>query len=395
MIDLANILENSLRETNAHFATNFFLLSIIIIFTTSIFLLKQGKAEGFTDCTPSLITSLGILGTFVGIVIGLLDFNQNDMDKSMELLLNGLKIAFISSLFGMLMSIIYKITSAFFKRKSPPRATRATIEDLLKSIESINKNSSKNKSELLTMFSLFSDNLWDNMEKSSKNISEFATKQIIDALDNVVMNFNDNLKEEFGENFKKFNDSIKTIIDLELERSSRLENLINLESEHSSRIEEMIRWNKKYYKGIELIDKSISNIDDKLKNIPKILGELDFVFSTSENQINKLSEQLSVFDDVREGAEKSLSRTLSVFDKNLKDLLKNEISSINELFATLEDSISISIDKTATKQTEIFDRSHNILIHSNTVFHANYKELMRDVKKLMRDVKSKSNHSYL
>ncbi len=45
--------------------------------------------------------ALGILGTFIGIIIGLLNFNTESIDTSIPVLLGGLKTAFITSIVGM------------------------------------------------------------------------------------------------------------------------------------------------------------------------------------------------------------------------------------------------------------------------------------------------------
>ena len=42
----------------------------------------------------SIIMSAGVLGTFVGIFIGLQDFNVNEIENSVPFLLEGLKTAF-------------------------------------------------------------------------------------------------------------------------------------------------------------------------------------------------------------------------------------------------------------------------------------------------------------
>lgn len=55
---------------------------------------------------PSMVSTLGVLGTFLGITIGLLHFNTDDLDTSIPLLLSGLKTAFLTSLLGMLGSLI-------------------------------------------------------------------------------------------------------------------------------------------------------------------------------------------------------------------------------------------------------------------------------------------------
>ena len=54
---------------------------------------------------PNLLSTLGVLGTFLGITIGLIGFDPADLDNSIPILLDGLKTAFWTSLTGMLCSI--------------------------------------------------------------------------------------------------------------------------------------------------------------------------------------------------------------------------------------------------------------------------------------------------
>ena len=57
---------------------------------------------------PTILSSLGILGTFMGIAIGLYAFDVNNIDKSVPTLLEGLKLAFVSSIAGIIFTIIKK-----------------------------------------------------------------------------------------------------------------------------------------------------------------------------------------------------------------------------------------------------------------------------------------------
>mgnify|MGYP003548768949 FL=1 len=55
---------------------------------------KQGNLvlkRRWIEQIPSLVSTLGVLGTFFGITIGLLDFNSNDLQASIPKLLDGLK----------------------------------------------------------------------------------------------------------------------------------------------------------------------------------------------------------------------------------------------------------------------------------------------------------------
>ena len=57
----------------------------------------------------SIIMSAGVLGTFVGIFIGLQDFNVNEIENSVPFLLEGLKTAFYTSILGMSLAILLAI----------------------------------------------------------------------------------------------------------------------------------------------------------------------------------------------------------------------------------------------------------------------------------------------
>ena len=62
------------------------------------------------EMAPDIFTSLGILGTFVGLVWGLKNFeptNYEAMTTSVASLVDGIKVAFLTSIYGIAMSIVY------------------------------------------------------------------------------------------------------------------------------------------------------------------------------------------------------------------------------------------------------------------------------------------------
>jgi hypothetical protein len=59
------------------------------------------------DSIPGVFTSLGVLGTFSGILFGLLGFDASDLDKYIPILLGGMKTAFITSVVGLLCSLVF------------------------------------------------------------------------------------------------------------------------------------------------------------------------------------------------------------------------------------------------------------------------------------------------
>lgn len=62
------------------------------------------------DMIPDILTSLGILGTFVGLVLGLQGFNPTSyeaMSSSVESLIDGIKVAFVTSIYGLSLSLAF------------------------------------------------------------------------------------------------------------------------------------------------------------------------------------------------------------------------------------------------------------------------------------------------
>jgi hypothetical protein len=84
---------------------------------------------------PNLLVSLGILGTFVGIVIGLLGFDPADIDQSIPSLLGGLKTAFFTSLFGMGLSISFQVIAKVVDIGRPARRSSDLGTALLEATE--------------------------------------------------------------------------------------------------------------------------------------------------------------------------------------------------------------------------------------------------------------------
>lgn len=73
-------------------------------------LLNKVGNTAFNDFLSSVMTGLGILGTFVGLAIGLQSFrtdNAEAMTNSIAPLIEGIKVAFYTSIFGVLLSLVY------------------------------------------------------------------------------------------------------------------------------------------------------------------------------------------------------------------------------------------------------------------------------------------------
>ncbi len=102
------------------------------------------------DTIPNVFTTIGVLGTFVGIYFGLRDFDVSNITQSIPLLLEGLKTAFTTSIWGISLSLVFgkisQVVLSFAEQQLPPNPTdeiavlRAINETLNESRQEINLN---------------------------------------------------------------------------------------------------------------------------------------------------------------------------------------------------------------------------------------------------------------
>lgn len=69
------------------------------------------------SAAPGLFTALGIVGTFVGLIFGFLRVNPAEASTSVGPLLGGMVVAFINSLLGVVLSIIWTASSRAWRHK--------------------------------------------------------------------------------------------------------------------------------------------------------------------------------------------------------------------------------------------------------------------------------------
>lgn len=102
------------------------------------------------DTIPNVFTTIGVLGTFVGIYFGLRNFDVNNITESIPNLLEGLKTAFTTSIFGISLSLIFgKISQVVLRsaeQKQPPKPTGelAALQEIIENLSESRKESKEN-----------------------------------------------------------------------------------------------------------------------------------------------------------------------------------------------------------------------------------------------------------
>jgi hypothetical protein len=121
----------------AHLTTVFVYLAVAFCLFAVIEVARGGH-QRYVQFAPTLLTTLGILGTFVGITIGLANFsveNRAAIDESIPRLLAGLKMAFITSIVGMALALLTRFLATFLYRTGDATPAAVGPEEILKVLQ--------------------------------------------------------------------------------------------------------------------------------------------------------------------------------------------------------------------------------------------------------------------
>ena len=406
----------------------------------------------FTAYTPTLLTSVGILGTFLGIILGLLEFDPNEIDRSISTLLEGLKTAFITSLVGMFLSIAYKIgvTTGF---KIPVQSEMTSEEDitslelyevLKKQAESTelvrqaiagdedsslvsliklqrsdaNDHHKQNKEQAIKVeqiltdiaqvsneqkdhavlisaslstisevvnqqkeeFITFQDRLWRNLQEFADMLSKSATEQVIEALKQVIQDFNNNLVESFGENFKQLNEAVIK--------------LVEWQENYKVQLGEM---EKQYAQGVEAITKtetSVSNISEEAKVIPSTMSELKHVMEINQHQISELDRHLGAFEEMKNKAVEAVPEIKEQIEKAIagakqaNDQLAKGILESGQEFQKIILEGAIDLKDNVSQATGALSDSATVTANSSEKIKEQFSEVISEINNNLRNLVS-------
>ena len=221
-------------------------------------------------------------------------------------------------------------------------ATYSDTFNKLNSLEEINTNIFNKNSEISEKSELLLDNLKDyknlfsNFSEESKNQSkelitafkEFATymaeensKAFIEALNKTIRDFNNNLIESFGSNFKQLNEAVIKLVDWQ--------------EEYKQIIETTTENQKVIFDSFNGIEKELQTFTSETRNVNSIVSELSALTKESMEQNIKLNETLNVFSELNNQA-KELIPNLIEINNNVENDIKTFNNYSNELISNLD-----------------------------------------------------------
>ncbi len=252
---------------------------ITIISSLFIFLFPYIGKFWFSRTTlASTVVSLGILGTFAGIFIGLLDFDVTQIEIALPALLEGLKTAFLTSIAGMCASLLLKLYPAVYgirlEAETEPEAEGSQVISILSSIENCMQEANRNSNENLTRLNA-------SFNSFSEHISELHVNAFTTALQKAMDSWNSQISSEINEAIQEINQTVKSLREIQETNNQQIKivsNNIHASLETLNQVSGNI--------GL-FLNKSISLNTRQQESVTTQMNNLGSLVKTTETQLER------------------------------------------------------------------------------------------------------------
>ena len=364
---------------------------------------NEEEVEGYAhkrilDLIPEILTSLGILGTFVGLVWGLRSFEPSTyetMTTSVGSLVDGIKVAFMTSIYGLLLSILFSssLKSGYqvmenalglFLDRFHARVVPSAEMEVQNSLINNQKEQNEMMRSLTREFSDqvahgFAENMAPTLEKINLQLGSMMTsistnQQLF--LKDIVSSFVREMKEAFSTEFSQFGETLnllneatnrniaysqqtsqKMAEDLEAAFAKDEQNMhaamasvSAMQSRMQVASDQMLeQYQQALTSYTQAQEKALANLERSEKESAAFWVACN---QTMQNYLQEAAKSYEEFGEVREAMEKSLQDIGSIYQTNGKilegyqaqlqelkrtqDLTNSTLESIRKVFSSLE-----------------------------------------------------------
>jgi len=343
------------------------LIAVIVALTVYFQLFRYGSRTA--EAAPTILTSIGIFGTFLGVALGLSDFDTEHLQDSVPQLLSGLKTAFWSSIAGLLGALTIKFRAVLDATKGEEHHQRtASIDDLHVALLQIHQSLAEKDQTLIQELSLMrveqkrqSEDLLGAMDRYQTQMVEANTQALIDALGIVMRDFNTKIDEQYGENFKRLNDSVGKMLDWQKEYKTQLAELADNQKtigdammKATQAFGDMVNHAERFNGISESLGTMLEGLnvqrdvlDKHLSGLAKLVSEAGQGLPQLEERITFLTTGLSdALGQYNDRMEAMLSKTTQSMDQTTTNLTQSLEGAYTQAFSELDGKIQATLIQT-------------------------------------------------
>lgn len=308
------------------------------------------------DTAAGTLVGLGLLGTFLGLTLGIKDFDSSstqNIQKSIQLLLSGMGTAFITSLVGMLLSMIYSFVDKYWRNRLSKH-----LHVLTKKLDSLYYIDDR------TLDDLNEQALAKSIASTMKEVVEHEMRSVVNAL-NEKLTYN----SESGEVTTVAN-AIREILKENQEQSRALKSFsTDLAMELNNGFDEVLsrQMQQKILPLMESVDATTKSVVEHIDQMAETVSSpaTDMMQSVVDDLKNSMQSVISEFSNGLSGSATAelenlasqlgtATQAMADFPKNMENISATLQVTIEEVKAAISEisKTSATANSTAMQQMQ-------------------------------------------
>lgn len=378
-------------------------------------------ASRLLAATPSFLVAIGVLGTFVGLTVGLegLVGSTSEIETlkgGINKLISGAAVAFMTSVWGVFFSLMLNLSEKLFERSALVKIKKLQNDiDFLyprlpaeQSLVQIAENSKESKEALQELH----ERIGDRLQESISGMSEAMQNALTDTLNNIMGPAIQTLIHSTSQQSTQVMDSLvsnfmegmnsagkaqgelmeKAAIEVNSAVSSmgeRLEQLFNkLTYQQVTTIEVQAEQSRHFHEQFKQLSNSAEERQEQIENrFRKMMGELGFQHERQQTAL--IEQQQGILKSLSAACQKQIDSMAAAIDKQqgtLQNTVGNLLTSISQQGSQAEQReqsrqsrFQEQLDAVALQQQELL----TALAHSITAGQEQSRQLAEQHQQLL------------
>lgn len=318
---------------------------------------------------PTILTSIGIFGTFLGVAIGLLKFDTQDIQASVPGLIDGLKTAFWTSIVGLMGALLVKfrhLAGILKQRKVEETYRSATIEDLANLLGEIRDSLNDEKTGGLrsALVEIQTDQN-QHLSAFTKTVANYETRMVkantsalITAIKAVMRNFNTQINEQYGDNFKELNRAVGQMLEWQQNYKQELEELLSSQHSNGKLLDKATHAYKELVAHSEVFTKVSDSLGTMLNGLQTQSNHLESYLTQLAKVADKAAVGLPALETRVHSLTEELSKSVIDNQQKVASLMQQSAGNIEKTVAAVNQSLSKTV---VQSQSSLHDKVENMV----------------------------------
>ena len=375
-------------------------------FFNSYTLARSVTENRLIAAVPGFLTALGVIGTFMGLQLGLADLklgagvDVNEMQEGVAGVVNGAKIAFLTSVWGVALSVIFNFFEKFCEQLI--RRKIRVIEDRVdwlfprirpeEQLQKISENSSESREVLQGLAEKIGEKMQDAMlaatqgiqsslEKSLSEIMAPAINKLVDETSEGNQKALEGLLESFMDGFGQAGNQQRQALD---DVSSKVSQSVDaMQTTMNSFVEQLQKTQADSGEREKALIADISNQVNSLSSQSEAIHQK--LTSFVENQIGEMSTQMKSREEASAKRDEELVTTIKSQVNELVENSRKQGETLSNFVESQLSGLTKSFDEREQRSSQL-DTERNAKIEQQTqAISTLSNEILQSVEKSVAD----------